>query len=83
MSDEAKKLLDQILEAMFFAELCPPHEKAAREQERDALLARASDMSGRSAGVIKEALLKARYPQYRSERLKAELASVPPKLRRQ
>jgi hypothetical protein len=82
MPDEKAQLLGKILDAFFIAEFCEPSEKARCEKDRDALLLQASEISGRSAGLIKEALLKSRYPEYRTERLKRELPSTPASLRK-
>ena len=82
MPDEKAQLLGRILDALFAAEFCPPHEKAQREQDYNALFEQASRMSGKSATLIKEAVLKDRYPQYRTQRLKTELQSIPAKVRR-
>jgi hypothetical protein len=82
MPDEKAQLLGRILDALFAAEFCPPPEKAQRERDYLALLEQASRSSGKSVALIKEAILKDRYPQYRTQRLKTELQSVPAKVRR-
>ena len=82
MPDDKAQLLGRILDALFAAEFCPPPEKAQREADYHALLQEASQLSGKSTSLIKEAILKDRYPQYRSQRLKAELQSIPAKVRR-
>ena len=81
MSDERAQLLSKIMDAIFVAEFCPPDEKAESEEAYRALLDDASRISGKSVGVIKEAILCDRYPQYRRERLRKELSSVPPQVR--
>jgi hypothetical protein len=63
---------------MFEAEYCNPMLKPEREAARDALLEEASQISGRSASLIKEAVLRKSYPQYRSARLKREMPGIPP-----
>jgi len=82
MPDEKAQLLGRILDALFAAEFCPPQEKAQRERAYNALLDQASEMSRKSPTLIKEAILKDRYPQYRTQRLKTELQSIPAKVRR-
>ena len=77
MPDERLQLLRQILDALFEAEFCQPNEKAQREQKYIALLEQASQMSGKSVGLIKEAILKSRYPQFRAKRLAEELRNTP------
>jgi hypothetical protein len=59
-----------------------PGEKARREQTLLRLLEEASRSSGKSVNLIKEAVLKDRYPQHRKERLKKELPSIPARVRR-
>ncbi len=77
MPDERAQLLGKILDAFFEVEFCQPNEKARREQIYNALLEQASKMSGKSVGLIKEAILKSRYPQYRAKRLAEELRNTP------
>jgi hypothetical protein len=81
MGTEGAELLAKILDAIFIAEFCPPEEKAEAEEAYRALLDVASLRSKKSVGLIKEAILRDRYPQYRYERLRSELGSIPPKLR--
>lgn len=81
MPDPKAELLGKIQDAIFFAEFCEPGEKAGAEEAYRALLDDAARMSGRSVGVIKEAVLQASYPQYRKERLRKELSSIPPSVR--
>ncbi len=82
MPDERAQLLGRILDALYAAEFCLPGEKAQREHDYIQLLDEASRLSGKSSTLIKEAILKDRYPNYRQERLKRELQSVPAKVRR-
>jgi hypothetical protein len=81
MPDERAQLLGKIMDAIFFAEFCPPNEKAEAEEAYRALLDDAARISGKGVGVIKEAILRDRYPQYRKERLRQELSSIPPAVR--
>ena len=83
MPDEDASLLGRIMDAFFTAEFCPPEYKAEAETVYLNLLSEASQKSGKSVGVIKEAILRARYHQYRKDRLKRELGSVPPSVRDQ
>ena len=69
------------MDAIFVAEFCPPEDKAEAEEAYRALLDDAARISGKGVGVIKEAILCDRYPQYRKERLRKELSSVPPTIR--
>ena len=82
MPDAKAQLLGRILDALYAAEFCLPGDKAQRESDYLQLLEETSRWSGKSASLIKEAILKDRYPQYRKDRLKRELPSVPAKLRR-
>lgn len=68
MPDEKAQLLGKIFDALFEAEFCAPNEKARQEAIYNELLRQASEMSGKSVGLIKEAFLKSRYPQYRRQR---------------
>jgi hypothetical protein len=81
MPDEKAQLLAKLLDAFYVAEFCAPQFKAEQELACNHLLEEASRMSGKSSSLIKEAVLKSRYPEYRRSRLQAELPSVPPKLR--
>jgi hypothetical protein len=80
--DERIELLQQLLDAFFIAEFCEPSEKANCDNVREALLAEAAQKCETPVAVLKEALLKTRYPQYRTERLKRELPNTPAALRR-
>ncbi len=82
MPDEKAQLLGRILDAFYAAEFCMPGEKAERKDVYNDLLDQAGKLSGKSPSLIKEAILKDRYPQYRRERLKRELQSIPAKVRR-
>jgi len=77
MPDEGAQLLGKILDALYEAEFCVPSEKAQREEHYVTLLEQASELSGKSVGLIKEAILKSRYPQYRGKRLATELPNTP------
>lgn len=77
MPDEKAQLLGKIFDALFEAEFCLPNEKAQRERIYNALLEQAGKMSGKSVGVIKEAILRSRYPQFRAKRLAEELRNTP------
>jgi len=79
----ASARLEAILKAIFEAEFCPPGEKRAREQARDALLQMEAERVTMPAERLKLAILSSRYPAYRRNRLARELLSVPPKVRRQ
>jgi len=81
MPDEGAQLLGKILDALYEAEFCLPSEKAQREEHYVALLKQASELSGKSVGLVKEAILKSRYPQFRAKRLATELPNTPTGLR--
>jgi len=82
MPDDRVVLLNRILDAMFVAEFCDPPDRPKYERERDELLAEASRLSGKGALLIKQALLKQRYPEYRAKRLAIEMPSVAKPVRR-
>ena len=73
--------LEAVLTAIFEAEFCPPEQKRAREQARDALLQTEAERSGIAKERLKLAILSSRYPEYRRHRSAHELPSVPPRLR--
>lgn len=75
--------LEAILAAIFEAEFCPPEQKRAQEQARDALLQAEADRTGIAIVRLKLAILSSRYPEYRRHRLAHEMPSVPPRLRTQ
>jgi hypothetical protein len=79
---ERIELLQRLLDAFFVAEFCEPSEKANCEKVRDELLAEVAMKCETPAATLKEALLKKRYPRYRTERLKRELPNTPAALRR-
>ena len=79
----ASDRLEAILAAIFEAEFCPPGEKRAREEARDALLKMEANRVNMPAERLRLAILSSRYPAYRRNRLSHELPSVPPKVRRQ
>jgi hypothetical protein len=83
MSDERAQILGKIFDALYLAEFGLPQFKAENELLVECLLEQASRASGKSVAIIREAILKKRYPDYRKNRLKAEMPSVPPKAREQ
>ena len=81
MPDEKAALLGKLLDAIYLAEFGLPQFKAENEKVVERLLEEASLSSGKSVSIIREAILKKRYPEHRKNRLKAELPSVPPRVR--
>ena len=73
--------LEAVLTAIFEAEFCPPEQKRAREQARDALLQTEAERYGIAKERLKLAIQSSRYPEYRRHRLAHELPNVPPRLR--
>ena len=58
MPDAKAQLLGRILDALYAAEFCLPGDKAQRESDYLQLLEETSRWSGKSASLIKEAILR-------------------------
>ena len=78
----ARGELDELLALFFAAEFCEESQKAEKEQVRDAALGRIAEAKGLSVQTLRLAILSAAYPDYKRERLKNELPTIPPHLRR-
>ncbi|MDB6039052.1 MAG: hypothetical protein JWM99_2893 [Verrucomicrobiales bacterium] len=80
--NELGKNLNELLGKRFDADFAELTEQPSKEREYRQALERASQSTGYPPENIEEAILKKRYPEYCSARLKNELPDVPPTIRR-
>jgi hypothetical protein len=73
--------LEEILQAYFDWDTCPPGEKFAKEAVLIELIKSSSARHNVSYDSLRSAI-ESRYPDYRYRRLKTELPSVPQRFRR-
>ena len=71
---------EEIYQKLFALEFCEPKEKAAKEQELNAIFTLACEQTKKPLYVLRLAILKT-YPNYRAKRLGKEMPELPLEIR--